>query len=247
MKRPLVVLTGPTAVGKTKLSIALAKAIDGEIISADSMQVYRGMDIGSAKITTNQMQGVPHHLIDVLEPEENFNVVIIQEKCKECMEQIYQRGHIPILTGGTGFYIQAVLNDIDFTENEEDTSYRKMLEQLAEEKGAQYLHQMLAKVDPVSAENIHANNVKRSMRALEFFHLTGEKISQHNEQEREKESAYQSCYFVLNDERNLLYRRIEERVDEMLKEGLIEEVRSLRDRGCHSKMVSMHYLATASV
>lgn len=242
MKRPLVVLTGPTAVGKTKLSIALAKAIGGEIISADSMQVYKGMDIGSAKITRAQMQGVIHHLIDVLNPEEPFNVVIFQQMCKAAMEEIYQRGHIPILTGGTGFYIQAVLNDIDFTENEEDTSYRMMLETLAVERGAAHLHEMLLQVDPASAAAIHENNIKRTIRALEFYHQTGERISDHNEQEREKESAYRSCYFVLNDERSLLYKRIEERVDEMLTEGLVEEVKKLKEQGCHNKMVSMQGL-----
>ena len=241
-KRPLVVLTGPTAVGKTKLSIELAKAIDGEIISADSMQVYKYMDIGSAKITPQEMQGVPHHLIDVLEPTEDFNVVIFKQKCMECIEGIYERGHIPILTGGTGFYIQAVLRDIDFTENEENTEYRIYLEALAKEKGAETLHKMLREVDPESAEAIHANNIKRTIRALEYHHLTGEKISEHNEQEREKESAYRSCYFVLTDERSHLYERIDLRVDEMLRAGLVEEVEALRRRGCHKGQVSMQGL-----
>ena len=242
MKRPLVVLTGPTAVGKTKLSIALAKAIGGEIISADSMQVYRHMDIGSAKITAEEMQGVPHHLIDVLEPTEDFNVVIFQQKCRECMEGIYERGHIPILTGGTGFYIQAILKDVDFTENEEDTPYRRSLEQLALEKGAQVLHEMLKEVDPKSAEAIHQNNVKRTIRALEFYHLTGAKISEHNDREKEKESVYNSWYFVLNDERGRLYERIDQRVDEMVAQGLVEEVEHLRRLGCKKGMVSMQGL-----
>lgn len=241
-KQPLVVLTGPTAVGKTKLSIELAKAIKGEIISADSMQVYKGMDIGSAKIMPSQMQGVPHHLIDVLEPMEDFNVVIFQRKCKECMQEIYERGHIPILTGGTGFYIQAVLNDIDFTENEEDTSYREALERMAVEKGPEVLHNMLKEIDPKSALKWHANNVKRTIRALEFYHLTGKLISEHNEQESAKGSAYASCYFVLNDERGRLYERIDQRVDEMLQNGLIEEVSTLREKGCHNGMVSMQGL-----
>ncbi len=240
--QPLVILTGPTAVGKTKLSIALAKAIDGEIISADSMQVYRRMDIGSAKITPDQMQGVPHHLIDVLEPSEDFNVVFFQQKCKECMRGIYERGHIPILTGGTGFYIQAVLYDIDFTENEEDGAYRRQLEELARVRGPAFLHEMLLAVDPASAKAIHANNRKRTIRALEFFHLTGERISEHNERERGKPPAYRSCYFVLNEEREALYRRIDSRVDEMLLAGLVEEVRALQLMGCHSGQVSMQGL-----
>lgn len=241
-KLPLIVLTGPTAVGKTKLSIELAKAVNGEIISADSMQVYKYMDIGSAKITRSEMQGVPHHLIDVLEPSEDFNVVIFQQKCKECLEGIYKRGHIPILTGGTGFYIQAVLNDIDFTENEENKSYRDSLEQIAREKGAEALHAMLAGVDEKAAEAIHANNIKRTIRALEFYHQTGQKISEHNEAERQKASVYNSCYFVLTDDREKLYRRIDERVDEMLAKGLVDEVASLKTKGCHRGQVSMQGL-----
>lgn len=241
-KQPLIVLTGPTAVGKTKLSIELAKAVGGEIISADSMQVYRYMDIGSAKIKKDEMQGIPHHLIDVLDPTEDFNVVIFQDKCKKCIEEIQSRGHIPILAGGTGFYIQAVLKDIDFTENEEDTTYRKALEKLAEENGPKVLHQMLMEADPKSARAIHSNNIKRTIRALEFYHLTGQRISEHNEQEKEKGSAYRSCYFVLNDERDRLYERIDRRVDEMMEEGLVEEVKRLKEKGCHKGQVSMQGL-----
>ncbi len=241
-KLPLIVLTGPTAVGKTKLSIDLAKAIHGEIISADSMQVYKQMDIGSAKIMPSEMQGIPHHLIDVLDPKEEFNVVLFQQKCKKCMEDIYSRGKIPILVGGTGFYIQAVLNDIDFTQSNENIEYRATLEQLSKEKGAEYLHAKLCEVDPESAQTIHANNTKRVIRALEYHFLTGEKISQHNEKEHQKESAYNSCYFVLNDERNKLYEQIDKRVDEMLSAGLIKEVENLMNQGCHSGMVSMQGL-----
>ncbi len=241
-RRPLVVLTGPTAVGKTKLSIALAKAINGEILSADSMQVYKHMDIGSAKIRPGEMEGVPHHLIDILEPWEEFNVVVFQKRCLECMEQIYNRGHIPILVGGTGFYIQAVLRGIDFTENEENTEYRKKLEQLAEEQGPESLHEMLKKVDPVSAENIHANNIKRTIRALEYYELTGEPISVHNEREKERTSPYNFSYFVLTDDREKLYARIEARIDEMLSQGLVDEVRQLKDMGCRKGMTSMQGL-----
>lgn len=241
-KRPLIVLTGPTAVGKTGLSIGLAKAVGGEIISADSMQVYRGMDIGSAKIMPHEMDGVPHHLIDVLEPTEDFNVVTFQTLCKRAMEEIYERGHIPILTGGTGFYIQAVLKDIDFTSNDEDTSYREELETLAKEKGAEHLHEMLKAVDPASAEAIHANNIKRVIRALEFYHQTGEKISEHNDQESQKQSPYNFAYFVLNDDRARLYERIEKRIDIMLEQGLVEEVRQLKDKGLSRGYVSMQGL-----
>lgn len=240
--KPLIVLTGPTAVGKTALSVELAKMTGGEILSADSMQVYRGMDIGSAKIRPEEMQGVPHHLIDVLYPEQEFNVTVFQKLCRQAMEGIYERGHIPILTGGTGFYIQAVLRDIDFTENEENTDYRRRLEQLAAREGPGTLHEMLAEADPAAAQAIHAHNVKRVIRALEFHYLTGEKISEHNAREAGRQSPYRYCYFVLNDDREKIYRRIEERVDQMLKEGLVEEVRRLLARGCGRDMVSMQGL-----
>jgi tRNA dimethylallyltransferase len=269
---PMIVLTGPTAVGKTGLSIALAKAVEGEIISADSMQVYRGMDIGSAKITREEMQGVPHHMIDILEPWESFSVADFVENCKRITHEIYDRGHIPVVTGGTGFYIQALLKDVDFSmpvleercgdsdlsvketgNTEEESSeeatygetpgkYRAYLETLAREKGAAYLHELLRQADPASAEAIHANNVKRSIRALEFFHLTGRRISEHNEQEKQKAGIYNSCYFVLNDRRERLYARIEQRIDEMLAAGLAGEVQALRDRGCERGMVSMQGL-----
>lgn len=241
-KKPLIILTGPTAVGKTKASIGLAKAIGGEIISADSMQVYRHMDIGSAKITKEEMADVPHYLIDVLEPEEEFHVVRFQQMAKAAMADIYSRGKIPIIVGGTGFYIQALLYDIDFTENEGDSVYREKLEALAKEKGAAYLHGQLAMVDPKAAEEIHANNIKRVIRALEFYHQTGQKISEHNERERQKESPYQFCYFVLNDRRECLYERIDQRVDQMIRNGLIQEVQTLKERGCTKQMVSMQGL-----
>ena len=241
-KKPLIILTGPTAVGKTKASIGLAKAIGGEIISADSMQVYRHMDIGSAKITKEEMADVPHYLIDVLEPEEEFHVVRFQQMAKAAMADIYSRGKIPIIVGGTGFYIQALLYDIDFTENEGDSVYREKLEALAKEKGAAYLHGQLAMVDPKSAEEIHANNIKRVIRALEFYHQTGQKISEHNERERQKESPYQFCYFVLNDRRECLYERIDQRVDQMIRNGIVQEVQTLKERGCTKQMVSMQGL-----
>ena len=242
IKNPLIILTGPTAVGKTNLSIKLAKLVNGEIISADSMQVYKGMDIGSAKITKEEMDGVPHHLIDILEPWNEFNVVVFQQKCKEAIAEIYERGHIPIMTGGTGFYIQAVLKDIDFTKNEDNSEYRKHLESLGEEKGAEYLHNMLKEIDPEAAEVIPVNNKKRVIRALEFHHFTGKKISDHNKEEAQKEPTYNFCYFVLNDDRDKLYERIEQRVDIMLKNGLEDEVYHLLEKGCARDMVSMQGL-----
>lgn len=242
IKPPMIILTGPTAVGKTRLSLSLAEAVGGEIISADSMQVYRHMDIGSAKITQEEMRGIPHHMIDILEPQEAFNVVFFKEKCEEILEGIYGRGHVPVVTGGTGFYIQALLRDIDFTENEENTQYRAYLEELALREGAEKLHEMLLETDPEAAQAIHQNNIKRTIRALEYHKLTGQKISEHNEQEKKKDRAYNSCYFVLNDLRERLYERIEQRIDEMLEQGLVEEVRKLREMGCHRGMVSMQGL-----
>lgn len=242
MKKSLVILTGPTAVGKTKASIGLAKAIGGEIISADSMQVYKQMDIGSAKIKPSEMDGIPHYLVDILEPDEEFHVVLFQQMAKQAIQKIYEKGKIPILVGGTGFYIQAVLYDIDFSENEKDTSYREELEKLAQTKGAEYLHDRLREVDEKSAQDIHANNVKRVIRALEYFHQTGEKISEHNEEQRKKVSPYNFSYFVLNDERAHLYERINLRVDQMINEGLVREVQSLKEKGYTRDMVSMQGL-----
>ncbi|MDD3218447.1 MAG: tRNA (adenosine(37)-N6)-dimethylallyltransferase MiaA [Lachnospiraceae bacterium] len=241
-KRPLIILTGPTAVGKTSLSIALAKQLNGEIISADSMQVYRHMDIGSAKIRKEEMQGIRHFLVDVLEPEEEFHVARFQQMAKEAMRKIYEQGKIPILVGGTGFYIQAIVKDINFEENDGDTAYRMEMEALGAEKGNEYLHDLLRQIDAVSADEIHANNRKRVIRALEYYHQTGEPISLHNQRERQKTSPYNFAYFVLNDKRELLYTRINQRIDEMLDEGLVEEVRNLKKRGCHKGMVSMQGL-----
>ena len=242
MKKPLIVLTGPTAAGKTHLSIALAKAVNGEIISADSMQVYKYMDIGSAKIRPEEMQGVKHYLVDELLPEEEFHIVKFQQMAKAAMEEIYAKGKVPILVGGTGFYIQAVTKDIDFTQADQGDGYRRELEQLAAEKGNDYLHTMLQEVDPVSAKEIHANNVKRVIRALEFYHQNQSPISAHNQEQKGHETPYNLAYFVLNVPRELLYKRIDDRIDEMLEEGLLEEVEQLKKRGCHRGMVSMQGL-----
>lgn len=240
-KSPLLILTGPTAVGKTELSIALAKEIDGEIISADSMQVYRHMDIGSAKITQEEMQGVPHYLVDCLEPSEEFNIYVFQQMAKDAMQQIYAHGHIPVIVGGTGFYIQSLLYDIRF-EAEENATVRRKYEELLSQQGAEYLHSLLKEIDPDSAEKIHANNAKRVIRALEFYELNHYPISEHNEEQRQKESPYDFRYFVLTDERQKLYDRIELRVEKMLEAGLVDEVKRLKEMGCHRDMVSMQGL-----
>ena len=234
MKQPLIILTGPTAVGKTALSIRLAKAIGGEIISADSMQVYRHMDIGSAKVTKEEMDGVPHHLIDVLEPEEEFNVVVFKQMATEALAGIYSRGNIPIVAGGTGFYIQALLYDIDFKENEEGSAIRAELEALAQSEGNLRVHAMLQEIDPKAAGQIHPNNIKRVIRAIEYFRQTGEQISVHNEAERGKQSPYHFLYYAVTTDRSLLYRRIDSRVDQMMENGLVDEVRRLKERGLPS-------------
>jgi len=237
-KRPLVVLTGPTAVGKTALSLRLARALDGEIVSADSMQVYRRMDIGTAKVTRQEMEGIPHHLIDVLEPDEDFNVVTFTSMAREAMEGIYSRGRIPVVTGGTGFYIQALAYDVNFEEHQE-SGCRSKLRALAEEKGAEHLHSLLEEVDPAYAAGIHANNVKRVIRALEFFYETGTRLSDHNSRERERTSPYDLWYFVLNCRRQDLYDRINRRVDQMMDLGLEQEACGLIREGLREDMTSM--------
>ena len=241
-KQKMILLTGPTAVGKTELSIALAKKYNGEIISADSMQVYRHMDIGTAKIRPEEMQSVPHYLIDCLEPDEEFHVMRFQQMAKEALKNIYAAGHLPIIVGGTGFYIQALLYDISFGEEDGAAKTREKWEQYAKEQGVDALHEALRKVDPESAEKIHKNNVKRVVRALQFYEDFGKKISEHNEQEMQKTSPYDFRYFVLTNDRAVLYDRINRRVDQMIEDGLVEEVRQLKEMGYTKELVSMQGL-----
>ena len=241
-KKPLIMIAGPTAVGKSALSIRLAKDIGGEIISADSVQVYKHMDIGSAKITKEEMQGIKHYLIDVLDPKEEFSAALFKDMAKDAAAEIYSNGNIPIVVGGTGFYIQGLLYDIDFTGNPVDEEYRSYLQGYADKNGNEALHDMLREVDPGAARQIHPNNVKRIMRALEFNKDTGKKISEHNEEQHERSSPYDFCYFVLTDKRETLYKHIDERVDKMISAGLETEVRQLLDMGCTKDMVSMQAL-----
>lgn len=242
MKPPLIVLAGPTASGKTGLSVKLAEKIKGSVISADSMQVYRHMDIGSAKIRPEEMKGIPHYLIDELMPEEEFNIVLFQKLAKKYLAEIYANERIPILTGGTGFYIQSVLYNIDFSKESTSESLRLELEAFADANGSAALHEKLALIDPASAEAIHPNNRKRMIRALEFYEQNGYPISEHNETERQKDSPYQSALFVLTDDRKILYEQIDRRVDLMMKNGLLEEVLTLKEMGCHRGMISMQGL-----
>lgn len=237
--KDLIVLTGPTAVGKTSLSIALAKAVDGEIISADSMQVYKYMNIGTDKITEEEKCGIPHFLIDELEPDEEFNVTIFKNKVMGYIEDIKSRGKVPIIVGGTGFYIQSVIYDINFNEYGDDSKVRKKYEAMAETLGKSELHKKLALVDREYADSVSENNVKKVVRALTFFEMTGEKLSEHNKRERERSSPFDFAYFVLTMDRKKLYERIDKRVDLMFDMGLVDEVKALMAKGYDKSLVSM--------
>ncbi|MDE5780800.1 MAG: tRNA (adenosine(37)-N6)-dimethylallyltransferase MiaA [Lachnospiraceae bacterium] len=238
-KKPLIILTGPTAVGKTELSVMLAKEMNAEIISADSIQVYKYMDIGSAKITKEEMQGIKHYLVDELNPSEEFSIYKFKEMTLKYMDEIYSKGKIPIIAGGTGFYIQSVLYDINFSETDDEHIYRKELEAIAKEKGPEYLHNKLKEIDAVTAQKVHSNNVKRVIRALEYYNDTGKLLSEHNEEQQKHDSPYNFKYFVLNDDRQLLYDRINKRVDKMFELGLVKEVKNLLDMGYGRNLVSM--------
>ncbi len=243
LSKKMIIVAGPTASGKSAAAVELAKRLNGAVISADSMQVYRGMDIGSAKITTEEMQSVPHYLIDCADPSESWNVVRFQAMAKEALQDIYSKGRLPILAGGTGFYIQALLYDIDFTEMEEDNSFRRKLEERARAEGPEKLWEDLRQVDSDAADAIHPHNVKRLVRALEFARQSGgEKISEHNKTQRSRPAAYDAVFFVLTMDRAKLYSRIDSRVDQMMNQGLLEETRRLRDSGLPPEAVSMQGL-----
>ena len=238
----VLVISGPTAVGKTEISVEVAKRINGEVVNADSMQVYKGMDIGTAKITKEEMCGVPHHLFDIVEPTESFDVAEYKRKAKACIEEISMRDHIPILVGGTGFYIQAVLKDINFDEGDPDPAIRERFQKIADDEGPDRLYDMLKSIDPEAAAAIHPNNIKRVIRALEYHEQTGKLISDHNREQSLKPSPYDHLYAVLTLPREILYDRIDKRVDLMLDSGLIDEVRSLIDRGVPRNSTAMQAL-----
>ena len=238
-KPRVLVISGPTASGKSGLAVRLAGRRNGEIISADSMQVYRGMDIGTAKIRPEEMQGIPHHMIDIYDPAETCSVADYKEAASRCLQEILERDHLPVIVGGTGFYIHALLYDTDFSGQEDTERIREELEKIRQTRGPEVLWQMLQASDPASAAAIHPNNVKRVMRALEFLHTTGGRISEHNEEQRKKESPYDFIYLAIRRDRQELYRDIDRRVDLMMEEGLAEEVRRLVQAGCRPDMVSM--------
>ena len=239
MKNKILIIAGPTAVGKTNLSIKLAKELNGEIVSTDSMQIYKYMDIGSAKITKDEMDGIQHHMIDVVDPSVPFSVAEYNESASKCIEDILSRGKLPILVGGTGLYINSLTCNMNFTEAESDNEYRKELEKLADEKGNEYIHELLKDIDPISYKEIHFNNRKRVIRALEVFKLTNKPFSSFNAGNDFYNCQYDVRYYVINMDRAKLYDRINLRVDIMLEQGLIDECIKLKNMGYNSLMQSM--------
>ncbi|MEH7109924.1 tRNA (adenosine(37)-N6)-dimethylallyltransferase MiaA [Bacillus sp. JJ1764] len=229
-KQKLLVIIGPTAVGKTKLSIELAKRYNGEIISGDSMQIYRGMDIGTAKIKSEEMEDIPHHLLDIREPHENFSVAEFQQLVRDKIKGIGKKGKLPIIVGGTGLYIQSVIYDYQFSDVPGDENLRKELEEKAKEIGNEALYQELMKVDKESAADIHPNNIRRVIRALEIFYLTG-KTKQEFQNTQQPDLLYQTAMLGLTMNREKLYERINQRVDIMMQEGLLKEVEGLYLQG----------------
>jgi len=240
-KIPLLVLIGPTAVGKTVLSIELAKRYNAEIISGDSMQVYRGMDIGTAKITEEEMDGVVHHLIDICDPIEPFSAADFQERAKSLIEDIYNRGKLPFIVGGTGLYIESLCYEYRFAKQGSDEQFRKAQEAFAQQHGVEALHQKLMSIDPQSAERLHPNDTRRVIRALEIYHLTGQTFSE-QQKGQEKVSPYQLCLLGLTRDRKHLYERIEQRIDLMMEQGLLDEVKRLIDQNLPSSAVAYQAL-----
>lgn len=240
MKPKIIIIAGPTAVGKTDISIKLAKLLDTEVISADSMQIYKKMDIGSAKISKEEMCGVPHHLIDIIEPWESFSVADFKERAEEIIDSLTEKAKIPLIVGGTGLYIDSLICNYNFTDANKDEEYRTYLDKLAKEKGADYIFNMLKVVDHESSIKIHKNNIKRVIRALEVYKLTGTPFSKFEIDEAYKyDIPYEVIYFVLTMNRKLLYDRINYRVEKMLDLGLIDEVKRLKELNCTADMQSM--------
>jgi tRNA dimethylallyltransferase len=241
MKKPLVVITGPTATGKTDVSLLVAEEFAGEIVSADSMQVYRYMDIGTAKPTAAEMKRVRHHMIDVVDPWQEFSVAEYQRLAKYCIEDIQNRGKLPVVVGGTGLYINSLIYNLDFADTVSDKKFRGYLTRLSEERGKEYLYEMLRRVDPDTAQRLHINDTRRVIRALEIYHCSGRPMSARRDNGK-ADPPYDLVMFGLRMDRERLYRRIEERVDKMIEKGLVEEVKGLLKMGCTKDMVSMQGL-----
>jgi len=235
----IYVIAGPTASGKTAVAIALAKQINGEVISADSMQIYKGMNIGTAKPSEAEMENIPHHMIDIVKPDEPYSAALYQQQARTVITDILARGRVPIICGGTGFYINAVLQDIQFARESEDDPQRQHFTEIAAQKGPAHMHQLLQAVDPQAAEAIHPNNIKRVIRALSYNRATGKLFSQYNATQKKQPEVYKAAFFNLNMDRSLLYQRINERVINMFDAGLVEEVAGLLKQGYHPSLVSM--------
>ncbi len=238
-KIPVLVVAGPTASGKTALAVELAKEYNGEVISADSMQIYKNLDIGSAKPTEDEMDGIPHHMLDIKEAWESFSVADFVTLAREKIVDIINRGKLPILAGGTGLYVNSLIDDVDFSDEDKDEKIREELNELLKEKGIDYMAEMLREIDPVSFEKIHKNNTKRVIRAIEFFKVNGYPISRQVEETKMKESRYNPLILMISRPRDYLYERIEKRVDVMLSCGLVDEVKKLMDMGITKKNQSM--------
>lgn len=238
MKNNLMIIAGPTGVGKTEISLKLAERINGEVISADSMQIYQYMDIGSAKASLEERERIPHHMIDFLSPFDSFTVSQYKDMAEKCIDDIISRGKVPIMVGGTGLYIDAVVKNMSFTEGGTDEGYRLELEKLAKEKGNEHVHHLLSEVDPISAEKIHANNLKKVIRALEVYKITKKPFSDFKDTD-EANPKYKISYFYLNKNRESLYNDIDRRVDIMVEAGLLEEVKMLREKGLDKSYMSM--------
>lgn len=239
MKQKLIVVAGPTASGKTRLAIDIAKSVNGEIVNADSMQIYKYMNIGSAKPTLEEQSEAKHHLIDFLEPDEEFSVADYTELAHKIIAEIASRGKIPIMCGGTGLYINSVVNDITFGEIETDYKLREELNELAKQHSSQYLLDILKEFDPVSAQRLHPGNLRRIVRAIEFYRTTGIPISEHQEMTKQKESRYEPLMLCVKWDREVLYDRINKRVDIMMNDGLLDEVKQLMEMGYTKELNSM--------
>lgn len=237
MKKPLIVIAGPTASGKTGLSIGLAKALDGEVVSADSMQIYKYMNIGTAKPTEEEKEGITHHMMDFLEPCENFSVAEYCAMAHQVIDDILKRGKMPILVGGTGLYIDSLVNNVDFDRDDENHHVRRELEELAQREGVEAVHHILEEIDRETAEKYHPNNLRRVIRAIEFFKVTGKRISDHAKEE--KVSPYDAIYFCIDWDREVLYERINKRVDIMVEDGLVDEVKALLEKGYDKNSTAM--------
>ncbi len=230
MNTPMILIAGPTACGKTSVSVELAKKINGSIISADSMQVYKYMNIGTAKITSEEMQGIKHYLIDVLFPDDEFSVAIFQKMAVMAYKDIISQNKVPVMVGGTGFYINAFLYNNDFSVDKSNNDYRKKYTDILNIEGKEYLFKLLTDIDYEYAQTIHINNTKKVIRALEYYSETGEKFSEYNKREKLRKPKYNNRMFILNMTREKLYDRINERVDKMINDGLVDEVKDLLEK-----------------